>query len=93
MQHVVCRVDGLLATDKDAVTACCWSPQNELFTCSDDKTIARWSMDGEPKGTVCKLDSFATDMSWPPAVGQRASDSFAVSCSDGECDGADVARV
>lgn len=67
----------------EAVTACCWSPGNELFTCSDDKTVQRWGMEGESLGKVCSLDSFVTDMDWLPATGRHASQSFAVSCSDG----------
>lgn len=71
--------------DKDAVTACCWSPANVLYTCSDDATIAMWSMEGESLGKVAALDSFATDMHWVPSVGHLAADTFAVSCSDGAC--------
>lgn len=68
---------------KDAVTACAWSPTNVLYTCSDDKTIATWSMVGEALGKLCTLDSFATDMCWVPSVGNLAADTFAVCCSDG----------
>ena len=66
------------------MTACCWSPAHELYTCSDDHTVAKWSMEGEYLGKVCDLDSYATDMHWLPAVGHQAADQFIVSCTDGK---------
>ena len=68
---------------KDMVTALCWTPTNELFTCSDDGSISKWDLDGEHQGKVCDLDTYVTDMSWFPSVGKQASDIFAVSCTDG----------
>lgn len=68
---------------KDMVTAVCWTPTNELYTCSDDKTVMRWNLQGESMGKVCELDAFVTDMSWFPSAGQQVSDFFAISCTDG----------
>ena len=32
--------------------ACGWSVWNELFSCSDDQTIHKWNLGGEPEGKV-----------------------------------------
>jgi intraflagellar transport protein 80 len=75
---------GVCATDKDVVSAVCWAPFGELYTCSDDNTICRWSRAGECLGTVCKIeDTNVTDIHWFPSVGTQVSDLFAVSCTDG----------
>jgi intraflagellar transport protein 80 len=29
-----------------------WSVWNELFSCSDDQTLHKWNMQGEPEGKV-----------------------------------------
>lgn len=68
---------------KDMVTALCWTPTNELYTCSDDGSVSKWDLDGEHQGKVCDLDSYVTDMHWFPSVGKQSSDTFAVACSDG----------
>ncbi|CAM9962929.1 unnamed protein product [Heterosigma akashiwo] len=68
---------------KDMVTSVTWTPNNELFTCSDDKTICKWSMEGECSGKVCDIDAYVTSLSWFPSLGRQQSDLFAVSCTDG----------
>ena len=68
---------------KDIVTASRWTPKNELFSCSDDRTCARWNMEGEVLEKVCQLKAYVTDMHWFPSIGKNVSDTFAVSCSDG----------
>lgn len=67
----------------EIVTACCWTPENDAITCSDDNTIARWWMDGEVSGKVATMDVFVTAVDWVPSVGKQAADTFAVSCTDG----------
>lgn len=48
----------------------CWSPSNELLACSDDKTISRWSADGEFSGLVVnELPAYVTDISYLPSTG------------------------
>ena len=66
---------------KQMVTAACWTPGNQLYTCGDDKVIMKWNLQGEDLGKVCDLDAFVTDMSWFPSAGQQTSDMFAVSCT------------
>ncbi len=36
----------------DLASGCGWSVWNELFTCSDDQSIQKWSTAGEPEGKV-----------------------------------------
>lgn len=74
-----------LATNHHAelVSACCWTPENDAITCSDDNTIVRWRMDGEVSGKVATLEAFVTSVDWVPSVGKQAADTFAVSCTDG----------
>jgi len=55
--------------------------QYELYSCSDDKKIWKWTAhDGSPVGELCALDVYCNDLHW---VGQGNMDSFAVCCSDG----------
>ncbi|KAG7389692.1 Intraflagellar transport protein 80 [Phytophthora pseudosyringae] len=67
----------------EIVTACCWTPESDVITCSDDNSIVRWRMDGEVAGAVTKMDAFVTSVHWVPSVGKQSADTFAVSCTDG----------
>jgi len=67
----------------EMVTACCWTPTNELITCSDDQTVCKWSLNGELQGEVCKVDSYITSLFWFKPVGKQPADTFAASCCDG----------
>ncbi|KAJ0407537.1 hypothetical protein P43SY_006855 [Pythium insidiosum] len=67
----------------EIVTACCWTPENDAITCSDDNTIVRWRMDGEVSGKVTTTDAFVTAVDWVPSVGKQAADTFVISCTDG----------
>lgn len=67
----------------ELVSACCWTPENDAITCSDDNTIVRWRMDGEVSGKVASMEAFVTSIDWVPSVGKQAADTFAVSCTDG----------
>lgn len=73
--------------DKDVCTAVGWSAINELVSCSDDKTILKWNLNGEMNSKVGDLDSFVTDMHWFPSYNKRANPSamslFVVACVDG----------
>jgi intraflagellar transport protein 80 len=75
--------------DEEMVTALGWTTTNELFTCSDDKTIWRWSANGEPLGKVMQLETYVTSFHWFPArqAGQAApkasSEVFVIGCVDG----------
>merc|ERR1712070_6114 len=73
---------------EDMVSCVGWSASNELISISDDHTIRRWDMDGQPQeGKVCDLENFSTSMHWFPNIGNRAqggsNDFFAVGCTDG----------
>jgi len=64
-------------------TCCAWTG-GELYTCSDDKTILKWSQDGDMIGTIATVDAYITSIAWAPdsRMTQRSS-VFAVSCADG----------
>lgn len=38
----------------EMVTAVAWTPDNELYSISDDSTIQRWDGSGNPAGKVRK---------------------------------------
>lgn len=38
---------------KDMATAVAWTPENELYSMSDDNTIHRWDGSGDSAGKVC----------------------------------------
>ncbi|KAK3271476.1 Intraflagellar transport protein 80 [Cymbomonas tetramitiformis] len=70
----------------DLASAVGWNPTNELYSCSDDKNVSKWDMNGEHQGQVCSLDAFFTDLHWYPVGSKRektGSDVFVVSCTDG----------
>ena len=65
------------------VTGCGWVG-NELFTCSDDKTVHKINAEGESAGVVATLESYPTDLHWFPSGNKRQqSDLFVLACSDG----------
>ncbi|RLN75163.1 hypothetical protein BBJ28_00011179 [Nothophytophthora sp. Chile5] len=67
----------------ELVSACCWTPENDAITCSDDKSIVRWRMDGEVAGSVATTDAYVTAIDWVPSVGKQSADTFAIACTDG----------
>lgn len=77
------QLKGNASVHRDMVTAVAWTPDNELYSISDDKTIHKWDMGGEPRGKVTTIDGYGTSISWFPAVGKQVSDMFALGLSDG----------
>eukprot|EP00994_Dinema_validum_P002678 NODE_159_length_2317_cov_91.151675_g113_i0.p1 GENE.NODE_159_length_2317_cov_91.151675_g113_i0~~NODE_159_length_2317_cov_91.151675_g113_i0.p1 ORF type:complete len:752 (-),score=174.38 NODE_159_length_2317_cov_91.151675_g113_i0:3-2258(-) len=69
----------------DTCTAVGWSYSGELFSCSDDSTIMKWNMNGEPISKVCELDTCCTAIKWFPNISNQknSTDLFVVACSDG----------
>lgn len=51
-----------VVVDTSVVCSVGWTPANELFSVSDDRTIVKWGMDGEPenKPIVEQIDTYAT---------------------------------
>mmetsp|Transcript_19257 Transcript_19257/g.42924 ORF Transcript_19257/g.42924 Transcript_19257/m.42924 type:complete len:770 (+) Transcript_19257:82-2391(+) len=66
----------------EIVAAVAWSPDGQLLSCSDDKVICKWGADGDMLGKF-PIGVFATCISWFPATGKQAPDTFALSCTDG----------
>lgn len=75
------------AAHTDVCTALGWSVLNELYTCSDDQTIQKWSLSGEHEGKVCSLGAFVTCLHWFPIASKKqsagAADLLVVACTDG----------
>ncbi|OQR84934.1 intraflagellar Transport protein 80 [Achlya hypogyna] len=67
----------------EIVTACCWTPENDVVTCSDDNTVVRWRMDGEVIGKIATTENFVTSVDWIPSVGKSGGDLFVLACTDG----------
>eukprot|EP00614_Pseudopedinella_elastica_P028848 CAMPEP_0172624492 /NCGR_PEP_ID=MMETSP1068-20121228/137049_1 /TAXON_ID=35684 /ORGANISM="Pseudopedinella elastica, Strain CCMP716" /LENGTH=105 /DNA_ID=CAMNT_0013433473 /DNA_START=24 /DNA_END=338 /DNA_ORIENTATION=- len=64
-------------------TSCAWAG-GELYTCSDDKKILKWSQDGEMLGNIATIDAYVTSIAWAPDTGKsQRSSVFAVACTDG----------
>jgi hypothetical protein len=68
------------------VTAIGWTPTNECYSVSDEKSIWKWGIDGEPDSKIADVDSFVTDFKWLSSVkgGTITADIFVVGCSDGK---------
>ena len=51
-------------------SAVAWSPDGTLLTVSDDKTVCRWSADGDMQGSF-PINVFGTNVSWFPKSGKQ----------------------
>lgn len=66
----------------DIVSCVGFSNSNELFSVSDDMTIWKWDMNGEPDQKIMDIDVNVIDMDWMP-TGKGANEVLALACSDG----------
>lgn len=67
----------------DIVSSVGWSNGGELFSVSDDMTVLKWDMNGEPDTSkVMDVDVPAVDLDWLPS-GKGANEVVALACSDG----------
>jgi intraflagellar transport protein 80 len=57
----------------DIATSVAWSNENQLFSCSDDKTLAKWSPEGQPAGKITSIQAYTTGISWYPSSGKQVS--------------------
>ncbi len=62
-----------LHADTEIATALTWSPDCQLFSCSDDKIVCKWAADGSCLGKINTLNVFVTGISWYPATGKQVS--------------------
>jgi len=65
------------------VTAVAWAPDSQLVSCSDDKSLCKWSAEGEHVGNKITIDVYISHISWFPTVGKQSADMFAAACTDG----------
>lgn len=66
----------------DIVSSVGWSNGGELFSVSDDMSVFKWDINGEPDSKVMDLDAPAVDMDWLPS-GKGTNEVAAIACSDG----------
>ena len=57
--------------DADMVTAVAWAPDSQLVSCSDDKSLGRWTAEGAAAGARIGVDVFVAHVSWFPSVGKQ----------------------
>jgi len=51
---------------QDLVSSVGWNSSNELFSVSDDMTIIKWGVDGEPESKVMEIETPVLSMDWYP---------------------------
>jgi len=69
---------------KQTVTAVTWTPSNQIYAASDDKSISVWNVNGEiVNKCLVKLDEYVTDIDWLPQVGTQVASQFVISCTSG----------
>lgn len=67
---------------QDIVSAVSWSPSNQLFSLSDDKTILTWDINGEYQTKFLDLDVYCTALEWGPNL-KSANDALCLGTSNG----------
>ena len=79
------RLNVIVKSDHTEIaTAVAWSPDCQLFSCSDDKTIVKWSAEGDQTGKInLAANVFVSSISWLPTAGKQGAEMFALSCTDG----------
>lgn len=80
MKFKVKRLDRNKHTD--IVSSVGWTNSGELFSVSDDQTMFKWDMNGEPDSKVMDIEVPVMDMDWLPS-GKGANEVAAIACSDG----------
>jgi len=69
---------------KDTVTAVTWNGNNQVYACSDDKTISTWKDTGEIlKERLAKTDQYITTIECTPSIGGHRGDSYAIGTTSG----------
>lgn len=66
----------------DIVTAVAWNSANELVSASDDLTIEKWDLNGEPVSKLMDLEIPCIDIDWLPST-RTAGELLAIACANG----------
>lgn len=66
----------------DIVSCIGWTNTGELFSVSDDMTMHKWDINGEPDSKVMDLDVPVVDMDWFPTA-KGTNEVVALACTDG----------
>jgi WD40 repeat protein len=61
----------LIILDTDIVSGLAWAPDNQLFSCSDDKVICKWSAEGVSAGKIPNINLYISNISWFPSSGKQ----------------------
>lgn len=67
---------------QDVVCSVGWSPNNQLYSLSDDKTILVHDINGDYTNKYLDLDTFCTALEWGPGL-KSGNDALALGTSDG----------
>ena len=67
----------------DVVSRVSWSPNNVLYSLSDDKTVLTWDLNGEYVNKFQDLDGYYTCLEWGPNL-KSGSELLALGSSDGQ---------
>ncbi len=67
---------------EEIVSSVSWSPNNQLFSLSDDKTILTWDSNGEYTSKFLDLDIYCTALEWGPNL-KSANDAICLGTSNG----------
>jgi intraflagellar transport protein 80 len=66
----------------DVVSSCCWSPENKLYSLSDDKTILIWDYTGDFNSKFLDLDTYCTSCEWSTTP-KTGNELLAIGTADG----------
>lgn len=66
----------------DIVSAVAWNASNELFSASEDMSVFKWDMNGEPVNKLLDLDASCVDMDWLPSA-RASNEVLAIACANG----------
>lgn len=66
----------------DIVSGVGWTSSGELFSVSDDMTVWKWDINGEPETKIMEIDQPVLSMDWFPS-GKGTNEVLALACSDG----------
>ena len=70
------------AKHSDIVTSVSWNSANELISVSDDMTVFKWDLNGEPISKLMDIEVPVIDIDWFPNP-RAAGELLAIACANG----------
>ena len=85
LSHCLCVPPFLPSSAGSVLSGCGWTPSNELYVSSDDRSLRRYSLNGELLGDAVACDFYVTSLRWLHSLkqGVLAAEVMALGCSDG----------